>query len=1116
MLLRIESHWRDLPTVRTSCFVVRALALVMVAIFGLAERVPVAAGAAESGEDDWTRHGIVFVQATTDQRIQRAADMDLTRSTFILLDNHAAPRPGNNLMTLIPAAGDGKLRDITPIKGAYVADPAVSYDGKTIIFSMATKADPWYHLYVVSPDGTGLKQLTSGEADDVSPQFLPDGKIVFISNRSGVRGEYHGHRMTAVHRMNADGSGIELTSMFNCTDEFEPAVTNDGRVVFSRWQVFQCNAKNETLLHSMNPDGTNEGSLYGHIRRPVWKLNRYKGLQVTHPRQMPDGRFLCMTQFGPALFSNQHEEVLLRDVLAERNPSIKGRFCTPEPLSNGKILTSYTDVRVEKLPPDPKNPKKPPAVRNHVDHGVYLLDFDGGQLNAVYDNPGTSEIDAVALAPRTKPPVFPDKIKPDEKTARFACMSIFDTRDSDQHHKIKYCRVIASVSNAYRLQPKNHLGVVTQVLGTVPVASDGSLFFEAPADTNWSLQAYNELGEVVRDHMTWVYGRPGEIKVCAGCHGNRGFAAKESRCTSCHEKPDAKFLAKDHPKAVRLGGPLFTDEPGTLQYRGCVNVNGESANIRGVSTREDSAFVEGVNLVGNDWGPLWFPPAETKHPASTDLLRELKRLEGRDASQRRSAAINLGWLKARSSGEALIKALDDSDEGVRREAVLALIGSASADAVDPLIDRLADRNWAVRSIAHTALLAVTGQSLPFEPEAKSSVRKAQAAAWAQWWKQGSITWCAELRKRLTANPNDRYAIKALAHLGGEADVETLIAVVSKAKGTARSYAIRALGSLRAVGAVDLLARIVESEKKDPHLGAAVEALGQIGGPKAARALVYALDHHAETQIACWRHSPTYRILLAMANVGPQACRSAVPRVLLTTECDVDRLTLYELDTIERLIRHIVRLDGRGPQVVQTVLELLDGKPTVECKNPALAKALKAEDMNIQSPLSGLGHSTHYLMLAATDARTAPQIAELLKHRDLYVRWYAARTLGLLGNRDVVPQIIAALQAGPREATVPISGHMDKHRYGAPFPRYRWALAEALSYLPTSEGTKALMAEAADHRNISDTRYAALKGLSRIGTPQVVPVLQKAARDDFNSICRDLARQSVEQLETGTR
>ena len=119
-------------------------------------------------------------------------------------------------------------------------------------------------------------------------------------------------------------------------------------------------------------------------------------------------------------------------------------------------------------------------------------------------------------------------------------------------------------------------------------------------------------------------------------------------------------------------------------------------------------------------------------------------------------------------------------------------------------------------------------------------------------------------------------------------------------------------------------------------------------------------------------------------------------------------------------------------------------------------------------------------------------------------------------RSVFEIVVVRFSYSNGEATVPISGHMDKHRYGAPFPRYRWALAEALSYLPTSEGTKALMAEAADHRNISDTRYAALKGLSRIGTPQVIPVLQKAARDDFNSICRDLARQSVEQLETGTR
>lgn len=39
------------------------------------------------------------------------------------------------------------------------------------------------------------------------------------------------------------------------------------------------------------------------------------------------------------------------------------------------------------------------------------------------------------------------------------------------------------------------------------------------------------------------------------------------------------------------------------------------------------------------------------------------------------------------------------------------------------------------------------------------------------------------------------------------------------------------------------------------------------------------------------------------------------------------------------------------------MELLDGKQTTKCSDPALAKALRGEDMHIQSPLSGLGHST---------------------------------------------------------------------------------------------------------------------------------------------------------------
>jgi len=40
-----------------------------------------------------------------------------------------------------------------------------------------------YHLYEINVDGTGLKQLTDGEYDDIEPSYLADGGIVFVSSR---------------------------------------------------------------------------------------------------------------------------------------------------------------------------------------------------------------------------------------------------------------------------------------------------------------------------------------------------------------------------------------------------------------------------------------------------------------------------------------------------------------------------------------------------------------------------------------------------------------------------------------------------------------------------------------------------------------------------------------------------------------------------------------------------------------------------------------------------------------------------------------------------------------------------------------------------------------------
>ena len=58
-----------------------------------------------------------------------------------------------------------------------VRDPCVHYDGRQIVFSYRPGNEQRYHLFTINADGTGLKQLTFGEYDDIEPAWLPDGDI---------------------------------------------------------------------------------------------------------------------------------------------------------------------------------------------------------------------------------------------------------------------------------------------------------------------------------------------------------------------------------------------------------------------------------------------------------------------------------------------------------------------------------------------------------------------------------------------------------------------------------------------------------------------------------------------------------------------------------------------------------------------------------------------------------------------------------------------------------------------------------------------------------------------------------------------------------------------------
>ncbi|MEO2009443.1 MAG: hypothetical protein ABGX22_12275 [Pirellulaceae bacterium] len=70
--------------------------------------------------------------------------------------------------------------------------------------------------------------------------------------------------------MNADGTDIHAIAT-NIGRDNESALLPDGRIVFSRLEVFYSRNKTELTLHAARPDGTGDRVLYGPERRLFWR-----------------------------------------------------------------------------------------------------------------------------------------------------------------------------------------------------------------------------------------------------------------------------------------------------------------------------------------------------------------------------------------------------------------------------------------------------------------------------------------------------------------------------------------------------------------------------------------------------------------------------------------------------------------------------------------------------------------------------------------------------------------------------------------------------------------------------------------------------------------------------
>jgi hypothetical protein len=321
--------------------------------------------------------------------------------------------------------------------------------------------------------------------------------------------------------------------------------------VFSRLEVFYSRNKTELTVHAVHPSGVQDVVLYGPERRAFWMRQYLEGprgpgevgnvalthrvLRITQPQPMPDGRHIIVaTPGGLALIGpNRDTEQLI-------TPDYRTRaYTTPFPLPDGTVLCAST-IKA--------------ADQKEVDLGIYLFDPASKQLKLVYNDPATADFEARPVMTRRLPNVQMPEARNPSYAGCFVCSSVLATQESEVARRGRLVRLIEgspvvarhstqTVVGTYNMRTnpepvwKNHGGTLARVLGTAPLAPDGSFCVEVPADRLIHHQVLDSDRRVIGNQLTWIYARPGETKSCVGCHEQPHTTGRGNAPLASHQRP---------------------------------------------------------------------------------------------------------------------------------------------------------------------------------------------------------------------------------------------------------------------------------------------------------------------------------------------------------------------------------------------------------------------------------------------------------------------------------------------------------------------------------------------------------------------------------------------------
>lgn len=508
-----------------------------------------------------------------------------------------------------------------------IRDPAVSYDGRRVLFAWKKSLDADdYHIYEMDLRTRAIRQVTRGVgAADYEPAYLPGGRIVFSSTRCVQTVDCWWTEVSNLYSVRLDGTGLRRLGYDQVHTNY-PQVTADGRVTYTRWEYNDRGQIFVQSLFQMNPDGTGQRELYGN--------NSYFPTSLLHARAIPGSAKLLAVASGHHTLQNGQlvmvdpgkgrQENAGVELIAPRRPTPAERvdaygqsgnqWAYPYPLDFRQFVTSFR--------PDDGYTR----LRDYFDgrYSIYWMDVNGRREVLAADRDQSCH-QAVPLVARPMPPARPSAHGNGPAVVHIRDVYAGAGMSGVARGSAARIRVVALGYRAAGIGNNGNQGMaggalvctpvgVSQaawdtktVLGEAAVLPDGSATFEVPPQTPVYFQVVDRNDRVIQTMRSWATFQPGEKAACVGCHESSQSPPPVGRAGAVLASPE-RLVA---PYGTQ--GFSFARVVQPILDRHCVACHSDRSKLppgRSLRTTVDLADLTPISDVGEEWSYTTERPAE--------------------------------------------------------------------------------------------------------------------------------------------------------------------------------------------------------------------------------------------------------------------------------------------------------------------------------------------------------------------------------------------------------------------------------------------------------------------------------------------------------------------------